>query len=61
MGMEDKIEQLYFKIKDQEKIYALALKMKKDLNSLRNLKTDISDLKKELQELLHWYKITNTD
>jgi hypothetical protein len=56
MEIEDKIEQLYIRIKDQEKIYALALKMRKDVNSLRNLKTDISNLKEELQQLLYWYK-----
>lgn len=56
MDMEDKIEQLYIKIKDREKIYALALKMKKDQHSLENIRTDIARLKQELQQSLHQFK-----
>jgi hypothetical protein len=61
MWTEDKIEQLYDKIKEQEKIYALAIKMKRDLNSLKNLKAGITKLKMELQELMQWYKPRGMD
>jgi len=52
MEQRDKIEQLFIKIKEQEKIYALALKMKKDYNSLKNIRANIFNLKEELQQLL---------
>lgn len=59
MDMEDMIEQLYNKIKDREKIYALALKMKKDQHSLENMRMDIEHLKRELQQSLFRFKAKN--
>jgi len=56
MNIEEMIEQLYNKIKDREKIYALALKMKKDQHSLENIRTDIEHLKQELQQSLSRFK-----
>jgi len=56
MDMEELIEQLYIKIKDREKIYALALKMKKDQHSLENMRMDIEHLKQELQQSLFRFK-----
>ena len=57
--MEELIEQLYIKIKDREKIYALALKMKKDQHSLENMRMDIEHLKQELQQSLFRFKARN--
>jgi len=56
MDMEELIEQLYIKIKDREKIYALALKMRKDQHSLENMRMDIEHLKQELQQSLFRFK-----
>jgi len=55
MEQRDRIEQLFIRIKEQEKIYALALKMKRDYDSLKNIKANIYNLKEELQQLS--YKI----
>jgi len=57
--MEELIEQLYIKIKDREKIYALALKMRKDQHSLENMRMDIEHLKQELQQSLFRFKARN--
>jgi hypothetical protein len=59
MDMEELIEQLYIKIKDREKIYALALKMRKDQHSLENMRMDIEHLKQELQQSLFRFKARN--
>ena len=55
MEQRERIEQLFIQIKEQEKIYALALKMKRDYDSLKNIKANIYNLKEELQQLS--YKI----
>ena len=59
MDMEELIEQLYIKIKDREKIYALALKMRKDQHYLENMRMDIEHLKQELQQSLFRFKARN--
>jgi hypothetical protein len=51
MEQRERIEQLFIRIKEQEKIYALALKMKRDYNSLKNIRANICNLKEELQQL----------
>ncbi len=61
MSIEEKIEHLYNKIKEQEKIYALALKMKKDQHALEGIRTGIINLKRELQQLLYQFKSENSN
>lgn len=50
-NIEEQIEQLYGSIEVHEKIYALAIKMKKDSHTLENLKTKITESKDELTRL----------
>lgn len=54
-SLEDEIEQLYNKIEEQKKLYALALKMKTDSDTLQSIKTKISDLRNNLQRLYSLY------
>jgi hypothetical protein len=48
---KERITEIETQIKEAEEAYANALVSKKDYNTLKSIRTEISNLKKQLQEL----------
>jgi hypothetical protein len=50
-NLQAKIKQLQKQLKIEEQTYINAIKLNKDFNSLKSIRTDMGNLKKELSKL----------